>query len=259
MAEAIRLVSIGRGIDPRGYALVPLGGAGPLHATALARELGIERVIVPLHPGVLSAAGLLHAPVEHEVSAAFPRALDSLAWPEVRGALAELDRGCAELMRSEGVPPERCQVLYSADVCYDGQSYHLDVPLVPTAPDPLAVLYADFRAAHDRVYGHSTDARARIVNLRSIHRCAVAESWLASYAAAGVTAKKARRRILIAESGGFVDADIYERIALAPGMRLEGPAIVEQGDTTTLIEPGWRAEVATNGTLILNANRGAHP
>jgi len=259
MAEAIRLVSIGRGIDPRGYALVPLGGAGPLHATALARELGIERIIVPLHPGVLSAAGLLHAPVEHEVSAAFPRALDGLAWPEVRGTLAELDRGCAELMRSEGVPPERCQILYSADVCYDGQSYHLDVPLVPAAPDPLAVLYADFRAAHDRVYGHSTDARARIVNLRSIHRCAVAASWLASYAAAGATAKKARRRILVAESGGFVDADIYERIALATGVRLEGPAIVEQGDTTTLIEPGWRAEVATNGTLILNANRGAHP
>src|SRR5258708_18126336 len=84
MAEAIRLVSIGRGIDPRGYTLVPLGGAGPLHATALARDLGIDRIVVPLHPGVLSAAGLLHAPIEHEISTAFPRPLEGLAWPEIQ-------------------------------------------------------------------------------------------------------------------------------------------------------------------------------
>ena len=75
MSEAIRLVSIGRGIDPRGYALLPLGGGGPLHACALARELGITRIAVPRHPGVLSAAGLLSAPIEHEVSAAFQRDL----------------------------------------------------------------------------------------------------------------------------------------------------------------------------------------
>ena len=253
MAEAIRLVSIGRGIDPRGYTLVPLGGAGPLHATALARELGIARIVVPLHPGVLSAAGLLHAPIEHEVSAAFPRALEGLAWPEVRRALDELDGTCADLMRSEGVAPERCQIVYSADVCYVGQSYHLDVALSPAAPDPLAVLYDDFRAAHDRVYGHSTDARARVVNLRAIHRCAVAVSRSAGYAAVGASVKKARRRILTAESGGFVDVTIHERGALAPGACFTGPAIVEQGDTTTLIEPDWRAEVAPNGTLILSA------
>jgi len=253
MAEAIRLVSIGRGIDPRGYTLVPLGGAGPLHATALARELGIARIVVPRHPGVLSAAGLLYAPIEHEVSAAFPRALDGLAWPEVRRALDELDRTCAELMRSEGVAPERCQIVYSADVCYVGQSYHLDVPLSPAAPDPLAALYQDFQAAHDRVYGHSTDARARVVNLRTIHRCVVSASRSASYAAAGASVEKPRRRILTAESAGFVDAAIHERGALAPGARLAGPAIVEQGDTTTLIEPGWRAEVAPNGTLILSS------
>jgi len=254
MAEAIRLISIGRGIDPRAYTLVPLGGAGPLHATALARELGIDRIAVPLHPGVLSAAGLLHAPIEHEISAAFPRPLGDLAWSEVRLALDELDRGCGVLMRSEGVAPTECQIVYSADVCYIGQSYHLEVPLSPTAPAPLADLYKDFRAAHDRVYGHSTGAPARLVNLRAIHRCAVAASRPTSYVAAGGSDKRARRPILTAESGGFVSADIYERSALAPGMRFAGPAIVEQGDTTTLVEPGWRALVAPNGTLILNAS-----
>ncbi len=251
MAEAIRLVSIGRGIDPRGYTLVPLGGAGPLHATALARELGISRIVVPLHPGVLSAAGLLHAPIEHEVSTAFPRALDGLGWPEVRRALDALDRAGAELIRSEGITPERCEIAASADVCYIGQSYHLEVPLSLAAADPLVLLYRDFRAAHDRVYGHSTDAPARIVNLRSIHRSASAKPSPARYAAAGKSSK-GRRRILTAESGGFVEADIYERGSLEPGGRLAGPAIIEQGDTTTLIEPGWRAEVASNGTLILS-------
>ena len=249
MAEAIRLVSIGRGIDPRGYALVPLGGAGPLHATALARELGITRIVVPLHPGVLSAAGLLHAPVEHEVSAAFPRALESLAWTEARRTLDDLDRSAVELMRSEGIARERCEIAYTADVCYVGQSYHLEVPLSAGAPDPLAQLYQDFRVAHDRVYGHSTEAPARIVNLRAIHRSAVAKAQPERYASAG-RSTKARRRILTAESGGFVEAEIYDRNSLAPGARLVGPAIVEQGDTTTVIEPGWRAEVAPNGSLV---------
>ena len=250
MAEAIRLVSIGRGIDPRGYTLVPLGGAGPLHATALARELGIARIVVPLHPGVLSAAGLLHAPIEHEVAAAFPRALDGLGWSEVRRALDALDRGCAELMRSEGIAPERCEIACSADICYIGQSYHLEVPLSPAAPDPLRLLYRDFQAVHDRVYGHSTDAPARIVNLRTIHRCLVPTTPPEIYAAAEKP-RQAVRRILTAESGGFVEANIYRRGSLEPGGRVAGPAIIEQSDTTTLIDPGWRAEVARNGSLVL--------
>jgi N-methylhydantoinase A/oxoprolinase/acetone carboxylase beta subunit len=209
---------------------------------------------VPLHPGVLSAAGLLHAPVEHEVSAAFPRPLAGLPWSEVRGILDELDARCGALMRSEGIAQGQCQVLYFADVCYIGQSYHLEVPLSPAAKAPLATLYAEFQAMHDRVYGHSTDAPARVVNLRAIHRSAVAPREAAAYTATGGSAKKGQRRILTAESGGFVAADIYERTALAPGARLDGPAIVEQGDTTTLIEPGWRGTVAPNGTLILSAD-----
>ena len=169
MSEAIRLVSIGRGIDPRGFALLPLGGGGPLHACALARELGITRIAVPLHPGVLSAAGLLSAPVEHEMSAAFQRDLRATSWPEVRTALDSLDRACGRLMRAEDVPAERTRIRYFADVCYIGQSYHLEIPLDAAGPDPLGLLYRDFLAAHDRIYGYSTAAPARIVNLRTVH------------------------------------------------------------------------------------------
>jgi len=254
MAEAIRLVSIGRGIDPRDYSLLPLGGGGPLHATALARELGIARIAVPLHPGVLSAAGLLHAPIEHEVAAAFPRPLAGLAWPEVHGVLERLDAACAGLMASEGVPRERTSIHYFADVCYVGQSYHLEIPLAAGGSEALAALYRDFLALHDRVYGHSVEGPARIVNLRSIHRSAPTLRPAEPYRPSAAPAEKASRRILTAESGGFVEARVYDRAALAVGSDIPGPAIVEQSDTTTLIEPGWTARVAENGTLVINAD-----
>ena len=255
MAEAIRLVSIGRGIDPRGYTLLPLGGGGPLHATALARELGLRRIAVPPHPGVLSATGLLFAPIEHESSVAFPRLLAGIEWPEVERALADRDQACAKLMQSEGVPAAATQIFYFADVCYVGQSYHLEIPLQTDAANPLETLYRDFLAAHDRVYGHSTEGAARIVNLRSIHRSNVGRpATMALARSQGDNAHKGTRDILTADSGRFIPAKVYDRSTTAIGLEICGPAIVEQPDTTTLIEPGWRATVVADGTLIITAD-----
>jgi N-methylhydantoinase A/oxoprolinase/acetone carboxylase beta subunit len=207
-----------------------------------------------LNPGVLSAAGLLRAPIEHEVAAAFPRPLEGLAWTDIRNSLDELDRRCAALMRSEGVEERQCRILYSADVCYIGQSYHLEVPLSPDAMAPLAELYREFQRLHDRIYGHSTDAAARLVNLRSIHRCAVTQWRPAIYAGGGGSGRKGRRRILVGDSGSFVEAEVYDRSGLAPTTEIVGPAIVEQADTTVLIEPGWNGSVAPDGSLLLHSN-----
>lgn len=261
MAEAIRLVSIGRGIDPRGYTLLPLGGGGPLHATALARDLGIRRIAVPPHPGVLSAAGLLSAPIEHESSVAFPRRLEGIEWPEVERGLADRDQACAKLMRSEGVPAEHTQIFYFADVCYVGQSYHLEIPLQIEAANPIETLYRDFLAAHDRVYGHSTEGPARIVNLRSIHRSTVGRppTTVPARPHPGNGAAKGTRDILTAESGRFVAAKVYDRSTLAIGLEIQGPTIIEQPDTTTLIEPGWCATVVADGALIITAGKGNEP
>lgn len=129
MAEGIRLVSISRGIDPREFALVALGGAGPLHATALASELGMRKVVVPRSPGVLSADGLLAAPVEHEASVAFPRPLAEVLLDDIRDVLAQLDRDCDALMASERLSDGEVQRSYRADVCYVGQAHHIEVPL----------------------------------------------------------------------------------------------------------------------------------
>ncbi len=245
MAEAIRLVSIGRGIDPRGYALLPLGGGGPMHACALAEELGIASIVIPAHPGVLSAAGLLGAAVEHEIAAAFPCALTELHADTLRAALRDLDTRCAALMRAEGVAD--VEISHFADVCYIGQSYHLEVPLPSHDPDAI---YQAFLAAHERVYGHSTPVPAKLVNVRSVHR---SRGGVVAVGAAEppAPAAPATRDIRIRDRAVPVPAAIWSRAALTPDTRVPGPAIIEQSDTTVLVEPGWIARLVGGGALLL--------
>ena len=252
MAEGIRLVSVRQGIDPRGYALVPLGGAGGLHATALARELGMRRIVVPRVPGVLAAAGLLAAPIEHEVSADFVVPLAGLDLGAVRGKLGQLDARAAELMAAEQVAAVEVAISYFADVCYIGQSYHLEIALQPDAPDLAQRLYRDFLEAHDRVYGHSVDSPARLVGLRTVHRAGGSEVLEEMrFAPSGGPAVIGHRDIVVAGEASLVPADVYDRDALKEGFAFSGPAVVEQSDTTTLVEPGWSAVVDAAGNLVL--------
>jgi N-methylhydantoinase A len=251
VAEGIRLVSIRQGHDPRRFALLPLGGAGALHACALAEELGIGRIIVPLNPGVLSAAGLLAAPVEHEVSAALPRAADQLDLAEVRAVLDRLDERCDALMAQENVSPGTVARSYFADVCYAGQGYHLEVPCAPAAAEPFAAMTAAFYAAHDRTYGFAPQAPIRLVNLRTVHRvdagAQTPEEWTPSQG----SPLRRRAKILLPEHRAPVAATVYDRAALQAGDTIAGPAIVEQDDTTTLLTPGWRGRVDRLGNLVL--------
>jgi len=251
IAEGIRLVSIRQGHDPRRFALLPLGGAGPLHACALAEELGIARIVVPPNPGVLSAAGLLAAPVEHEVSAALPRAIGEVTLAEVRAGLDRLDARCAALMAQESVALADVTRRYFADVCYAGQAYHLEVPFAPDAPDPFAALSNAFHAAHDRTYGFAPAAPVRLVNLRAVHRVAAAFSPPQAWTPNGRLPLRRRARILLPEHKAGVDAAVYDRAALNVGDTVEGPAVIEQDDTTTLVTPGWRGRVDRLGHLVL--------
>ena len=258
MAEGIRLVSVRQGIDPRAYALVPLGGAGGIHATALARELGIRRIIVPRLPGVLSAAGLLAAPIEHEVTAEFATPIKALDIAALREKLAEVDRRAAELMAAEKVTAGDVAISYYADVCYIGQSYNLEIPLDPGDGDPAGRLYRDFLEAHDRVYGHSVESPAKIVGVRTVHRAGGREilSEMRFNPSGGAT-EIGRRDIMVAGEAGPVSATVYDRDALTEGFAFAGPAIVQQPDTTTLVEPGWSCTVDAAGNLILM--REGHP
>ena len=252
MAEAIRLVSTRRGYDPRRFALVALGGAGPVHATALADELGITKIIVPRNPGVLSAMGLLMAPIEHEVTMSLQRDLVDLSPSAVGAALDDLDTRCHQLMEAEGVLTSDTEVRHLADVCYIGQSYHLEVPLHLDDTAPLERLYRDFKIVHDRIHGHATDAPVKIINLRSVHSLGRDDDLTAG----GATSErrdslKEYRSVLFADADEPQRTAIHERERLAPAVQIDGPAIIEQPDTTTIVPAGWRAIVQDSLDLIV--------
>jgi N-methylhydantoinase A len=251
IAEGIRFVSIRQGHDPRRFTLLPLGGGGALHACALADELGIGRVLVPRLPGVLSAVGLLSAPVEHEVSSALPRAIDGIDLAEVKTVLAQLDARCRDLMAQENVAGAEVARRYFADVCYAGQAYHLEVPFEPAAAEPFAQLTAAFYAAHDRTYGYAPKSPIRLVNLRTVHSVAGASDLRDEWKPAANPALIRKARVLLPELRAPVEAAVYDRAALKAGDTFSGPAIIEQDDTTTLVTPGWHCRVDKLGNLML--------
>jgi len=250
MAEGMRLVSIRQGFDPRDFALVALGGAGPVHALPLAEELAIATVVVPRHPGVLSAAGLLAAPVEHEVSLGFPRDLDDTEVAALRAAYAELDGRCKALMDAEEVEAGRVCVSHAADVCYVGQSHYLQVAVALDAADPLDDLYRRFIDTHEKVFGYSTPSPARLVNLRSIHQAGVGEAQ-APTATAASPRPPGERAVVLDDADAPRRVPVLDRAGLAPGTTLEGPAIIEQSDTTTVVHEGWWLRVLESGPLLL--------
>jgi N-methylhydantoinase A/oxoprolinase/acetone carboxylase beta subunit len=256
MADGIRLVSINRGYDPREFALVPLGGAGGLHAVALALELGIERIIVPRYPGVLAAAGLLAAPIEHEVSGAFLTPVADAKPADLAAAIAELDARAEGLMRAERIDGLARERITLADVGYMGQSHYIEMPIDLAAADALGRLYQTFETAHERLNGHKTGAPAKIVNLRVIHRARRPTVAVGAEPPqkAGVS-QKGRRRVLFPGEARWLDTPIHDRAFLAKAETLAGPAIIEQADSTTLLPQGWIAEVLAGGSLLLTRTR----
>ncbi len=248
MADGIRLVSIRRGIDPRGFTLVPLGGAGGIHAAALAEELGITRVLVPRFPGVLAAAGLLVAPVAHEVSAAFHAPLSAVRAEDVRTVLTTLDARAAALMAADGVTPSDATIRHEADMAYVGQSYSLAVPLDAAAP--LTGLAARFEAAHARINGHATGAAVKIVNLRTVHE-ATAPIVVPTAAPEPGPSLVAEREARLPGMDRAATVPVHARARIAEGAAIAGPAILAQEDTTTLVPPGWTARALASGALLL--------
>jgi N-methylhydantoinase A/oxoprolinase/acetone carboxylase beta subunit len=252
MAEGIRAVSVARGVDPRAYALVPFGGGGGLHATALADQLSMTSIVVPRYPGVLSAMGLLSAPIEHESNTSFFRRFDETEPAKVVQVLEQLRADCSERMAAETLPGAQIETSYSADVCYVGQSHYLEVPV---AVDDLSTMIegcsAAFRSLHEQIYGHATDAPMRFVNLRAVLRCPFPS--LRQNAATAAQSKRAAetRAIRVAGAAERITVRVYQRDSLAVGEQIPGPAIVEQADTTTLIEPGWAGSVHPSGVLLL--------
>ncbi len=256
MAGALRMVSLARGHDPRDFALFPFGGAGPLHAAALARELSIPKILIPAKPGLTNALGCLVADVRHDYVRTVNKPLAALDMAEAKRILeAQIAEGKATVAR-EGVAIEELVVLHSADMQYLGQSHILTIA-VKSPKVTRQQLHDDFAAAYWRRFEvELPEIRPVLVNLHTAvigRRKSAPLAALAQSDAAKSTKPGAHRRVWF--EGGWKNTPIYRREQLAPGARLAGPAIVEQMDATTVIEPGNQVVADKFGNLVVAVKR----
>lgn len=255
MADAIRLVSIKRGYDPRKFALVLLGGAGPVHGGAMARDLHISTLIVPPAPGVLSAFGLLVAPIEHEHAHAFGCPADRVDLSALQKIFQKLDALGRHDMERDKVPLEEVRITRFADMRYRGQSYELMVPL-QGAITPIMIEKAvqAFHQQHEQVYGHkSEEAPVEFINVRSVHTFPLPLPPLKTrekYSSLE-EARRPSRQAFFPEWKGYVETPVYTRNKLPAGTEMEGPVILEQPDTTVVVYPGQRFVIDPVGNVII--------
>jgi N-methylhydantoinase A len=255
MLGAIRIVSVRKGYDPRAYTLVAFGGAGPLHAAALARDLGIQRVLVPPAPGILCALGLLVAPLRLDLVRTRVALLDALSPDELAKAFAELESQASAWLDQEGVAPEQRRLARAFDMRYVGQNFELTV-MEPAGLRDTAALRQAFLAEHERVYGYAApDEPVQIVALRLTAFGDRALPPMPELPAAATAdpdaARDGARDVYFEETRGFQATGIYRRERLRAGHRLVGPAIVEQMDSTTVILGGQEARVDPRGNLVI--------
>jgi N-methylhydantoinase A len=258
MAGALRLVSVQRGHDPRDFALVAYGGAGPLHANALAKLMGSFPVIVPPAPGLLCAIGDLVADFRDEFAQTYIRLLKEASGTEVAGILDTLGGHAWAWLEGEGIDAKDQRIVYSADMRYHRQGYEIPVALDPeeVRGNGLADLEERFYGLHEQLYGfRMPDTACEIVNLRAVGSGAVPKPELpvgnlGSDDASGAVVDEQQ----VVFDGQRVATKIYDRAKLQPGATLDGPAIVTEFDSTTVVLPGYRAAVDANFNILITPN-----
>jgi N-methylhydantoinase A len=259
MARAIRVISVQRGHDPRDYTLMAFGGAGPLHAARLARELDIARVLVPRTPGILCAMGLLLTDLRADFATTRLLTLTDAMGPDIEQAFAALAAQAEAWFEQEGIAPRDRRVIRTVDMRYAGQNYELSVHLPDGAVTAasLTALAEGFAAAHRRMYGFVAEGEpVQLVTFRAEAAGLVRKARFSPRPEQGRDASGAitgKRDVWLPEAGGFVTCPIYGRNLLEPGNRISGPAIIEQMDSTTLVLPGMVARVEPYSNLILEA------
>jgi N-methylhydantoinase A len=238
MSRALRIISVERGLDPRDFALVAFGGAGGLHACALAEELGMTTVLVPRASGVLSALGLAISDVRRDYGRTFLGALDELD----RDAVEQAFGGLEERAREDLDDP---QLRRRADLRYVRQAFELTVEA-----DDLDALSGRFHAAHEQRYGYRMEEEpVELVGLRLVATVEVPKPELHEDEPAGGDAEEATREANI--DGEWRDTAVFSRAGLGRGSELDGPAIVEFAEATCLVRPGWKGRIDDVGTLVL--------
>jgi N-methylhydantoinase A len=248
MADAVRLISIRKGYDPREFALVVFGGAGPLHGAALAKELMIPTVIVPPNPGVTSALGCLLVDVRHDLSEMYSGEADEVDAGEVEEAFARLEKEAREMLDAEGIPEDRVRLTREIDMRYVGQwrALPIDVEAPLESLDPVVEA---FHAEHEREHSYRReDSPVEVyqLNVRAVGETEKTE--LPSYDSGGGEGGRepestGTRTVVFVRGEDAVEAPVFARDDLPAGAAFEGPALIDQLDSTVLVPPGVKVEV----------------
>ena len=256
MAGALRLVSVQRGHDPREFAFVAYGGAGPLHANAVAEIMGSFPVLVPPAPGLLCAVGDLVADFRDEFAQTYIRVLSDADAGEVGSILESLGERAVDWLEGEGIHPDARGITYTADMRYHRQGYEIPVEIDPAEirDSGLSDLEQRFNGLHEQLYGFRMhDTACEIVNLRAVGFGAVPKPDLPTGELGDADASGAvTEEHEIVFRGERVPTKIYDRAKLAPGMQLDGPAIVTEFDSTTVVLPGYTARIDVNFNILIN-------
>jgi len=254
MVQAIRVVSVERGHDPRDFALMAFGGAGPLHAADIAAELGIDTVIIPARPGLLCAQGLLHSDRRADFSRTRIMPLTPEASEPLRHLADELDAMLSAWSRSEGLSEQSVQCEYAADLRYVGQDFELIVPFARQmlgARDFTASLVDAFHAAHLEHYGYASSEKAVEIVAMRLTAVAPAPSLPATPRPSLTGDARIGERSVWFKETGRVTTPVYDRARLGAGTTLTGPALLEQMDSTIVVPPGTRMRVADGGDIVM--------
>jgi N-methylhydantoinase A len=259
MSLAVRAVSINKGVDPRQCAVIAFGGAGPLHAVAIAREIFIPKVVVPKVPGTFSALGMLMAPWRQDFVRTLYGMLGRLDAKAVETVFAELSAAARDMVRRDGIAEGDVELTFFADLRYVGQEHTLAIPVADAKLlsgdfEPLRVR---FNAEHDRRHGQAApDERIEIVNVRLIVTApradTLAERWLNEPWKPEAPVADAARDVIFADAARPVRTRVVWRPSLAAGARIEGPAVIEEPNATTLVHPGDVATMSEAGHLIID-------
>jgi len=256
MMRALRAVSTERGRDPRDFTLVSFGGAGPIHAAALAEDMEIAKVLVPVFPGLFSALGLLLADYRHDYIRSIVTPLATVDPDTILEHYEELQQVARDTMRGEGVPGEGVHFAHYIDLKYSYQLQELSIPS-PASDDSatlLGKLAARFREAHEQAFGYNTDDPIELVSLRLRALATVGEMKFSELAAkiapsSGAMARSEPRKAFFGLRHGLLQTSVFRRADIS-GVQ-DGPLIIEEPDTTVVVPPGWAVSRDEYGSLVL--------
>jgi N-methylhydantoinase A len=254
MVAAIRLITVERGFDPREFSLIAFGGAGPLHAVDIARELDMPEVMIPAYPGVTSALGLLFVDPVDEFSWAYTRRRDELSIDELTALLADISERVLDNLVLQGLERDALTVQYNLDIRYIGQLHSITVALDELSDAGVDRAVAAFHDEHLRQYRYShPDNPVEISAVRATARGQRVKPDLALMRprnGAGAIRAARTRPVHFADTG-WVESDVLDRAGVAPGDQLQGPCVIEGLDTTVVLPPGTAADVSEAGDIVI--------